>query len=327
MSAGISSPKLLPRLREVLRVRHCSHRTEQAYIGWTRQFVRFHGVRHPAEMGEKEVAQFVSHLARDRHVSSSTQNQALSALLFLYRRVLRRPLGHIALELRARPSMRRPLVLNRQEVRAVLSQLHGRMRLAGLLLYGSGLRLTECLQLRVKDLDLVRGTIVVRQGKGAKDRITVMADSVRGLISDQLIQLKQLHQRDGQRGIRVPLPGALGVKYPAASGEWPWQWLFPARRLMPSGNGGRHRGHLHPTVLQREVRRAVRRAGIGKRASCHTFRHSFATHLLESGYTIRAIQELLGHRDIRTTMIYTHVMNRGGEAIRSPGDMLGGLKD
>lgn len=314
---------LLHRAREIIRTKHYSRRTEKTYIHWVRRFVRYHDHRHPAEMGSDEVMAFITHLARDRKVSAATQNQALSALRFLYDAVLRQPLGPTVFQVRAKEPVRRPVVLSRREVLAVLRELRGRGRLIGLMLYGSGLRLLECLRLRVKDVDLDRGEILVRRGKGAKDRPTVLADGVRGLLSIEMERARHRFDDDRTKGIQVPLPGALQEKLPNAGSEWPWQWLFASRRIhLEPGSGRRYRLHLHPTTVQRAVRRAVLRAGISKRATCHTFRHSFATHLLEDNYDIRTVQELLGHRDVRTTMIYTHVLNRGARGVRSPLDVL-----
>jgi integron integrase len=290
-------------------VRHRSRRTEQAYVGWIRRFVRFHGMRHPAQMGEVEIERYLTHLAEEGKVSASTQSQAASALIFLYKAVLGRKLGWVDGVVRAKAPRRLPVVLTRSEVRAVLEHLHDSKLLVAMLLYGSGLRLLECLNLRIKDLDFERGEIRVRRGKGAKDRVTVLPSSM----TDQL---------SAGAGY-VELPEALERKCPQANREWAWQFVFPAGRLWTEPeNGRRYRRHLHETAIQRAVRGAVRRSRITKRATCHTFRHSFATHLLEDGYDIRTVQELLGHRDVRVTMIYTHVLNRGGFGVRSPADSL-----
>ncbi|MEP7325540.1 MAG: integron integrase, partial [Gemmatimonadota bacterium] len=291
----------LARAREVLRTRRYSRRTERAYLAWIKRFIRFHRMRPPAELGEAEVQGFVTYLTAERHVGGATQNQALSALLFLYREVLQRPMERVVLRVRAREGDRRPVVLTPAEVRAVIGELAGRMRLIALLLYGSGLRVSEALRLRVKDVDLNRGEILVRQGKGDKDRVTMLPDGVRGLVRETIEQVNRLRELDIQRNILVPLPDALDVKYPEAPTELGWQWLFPARRVR-GRRGKLYRLHLHATAVQRAVRKAVRRAGLTKPASCHTFRHSFATHLLEDQYDIRTVQELLGHRDLRTTM-------------------------
>lgn len=316
--------KLVTQVRQALRVRHYSPRTEEAYVGWIRRFVRFHGLRHPAELGEEDVGRFLTCLAEEDRVSASTQTQAASALIFLYRKVLGQELGWIDNVVRAKAPRRLPVVLTRDEVRAVLQRLEGAKWLVVMLLYGSGLRLLECLQLRIKDLDLTRGEILVRRGKGGKDRITVLPAEVKCPLANHLEAVKAQHQRDLARGAgHVDLPHALARKYPGASREWAWQYVFPASRLRTdSATRRRYRHHLHETAVQRAVKQAVRQAGIAKRATCHTFRHSFATHLLENGYDIRTVQELLGHRDVSTTMIYTHVLNRGRLGVRSPADAL-----
>ncbi len=316
--------KLLDQVRVELRTRHYSRRTEQAYVRWIRRFVIFHGRRHPAEMGEREVAQFLSDLAEDRKVAASTQSQAASALIFLYKRVLRRDIAWIEDVARAKAPRRLPVVLTREEVRAVLRQLHGTKRLVATLLYGSGLRLLECLELRVKDVDFGRGELLVRRGKGAKDRVTMLPSSSKEQLGLHLERVHAKHDEDLELGAGyVKLPGAMERKSPSASREWPWQYVFPAsRHWTDPENGRRYRHHLHESAVQRAVKEAVRSAGINKRATCHTFRHSFATHLLEDGYDIRTVQELLGHSNVATTMIYTHVLNRGGLGVRSPADTL-----
>jgi integron integrase len=314
--------RLLDHLRRVLRTRHYSPRTEIAYVGWVRRFVRFHGLTHPRAMGEREVEGFLSHLAVEGKVTPSTQNQALAALVFLYRHVLALPLAIPDHATRAKGRPRLPVVLSREEVRAVLARLRGTAALVALLLYGSGLRLLECLTLRIKDVDVARGEIVVRSGKGGKDRRTVLPDSARDRLDAHMAGVRALHARDLARGSgRVALPHALDRKLAAAATEWRWQWLFPARRShRDAATGARMRHHLHETAMQRAMAAAVRSSGLTKRATCHTLRHSFATHLLEDGYDIRTVQELLGHSDVRTTMIYTHVLNRGGRGVRSPAD-------
>ncbi len=291
---------------------------------WIRRFVHFHGMRHPAEMGEAEIERYLTHLAEEGKVSASTQSQAASALIFLYKAVLARKLGWVDGVVRAKAPRRLPVVLTRSELREVFEHLHGSKVLVAGLLYGSGLRLLECLNLRVKDLDFERGEIRVRRGKGAKDRVTVLPASVKDPLSAHLAEVRKQHERDRANGAGyVELPEALDRKYPQANREWAWQFVFPAGRLWTdSGTGRRYRRHLHETAVQRAVKDAVRRSGITKRATCHTFRHSFATHLLEDGYDIRTVQELLGHRDVRVTMIYTHVLNRGGLGVRSPADTL-----
>ncbi len=320
----VKKVKLLDQMRCALRVRHYSRRTEQAYTSWVRRFVVFNDRRHPEELGEAEVARFLTYLAEKRNVSSSTQSQAASAILFFYRKVLRRDVAWIDGVVRAKSTHSLPVVLTRDEVKAVVRQLHGPKRLVVMLLYGSGLRLFECLGLRVKDVDVEPREIRVRRGKGAKDRVTMLPNLLQTLLSKYLDEVRKQHRRDAALGAGfVRLPGALERKYPAASREWAWQYVFPATRLHTDEASGRQfRHHLHETAVQRAVKDAIRRTGIPKNASCHTFRHSFATHLLEDGYDIRTVQELLGHRDLRTTMIYTHVLNRGGLGVRSPVDLL-----
>jgi integron integrase len=275
-------------------------------------------------MGEREVLAFLTHLAVERQLAASTQAQALAALQFLYRHVIDRPLVGLGGVPKAHAPVRLPVVLNEGEVQRVLGELDGVPRLIGILLYGSGMRLLECLTLRIKDVDLERGEIRIRQGKGGKDRVTVLPRSARQLLDDHLRRVRALHERDLADGAgAVALPGALRRKYPSAPRQWAWQWVFPARRrYVDRDTAERRRHHLHESVMQRAIAGAVRRSGIGKRASCHTLRHSFATHLVEAGYDIRTVQELLGHRDVTTTMVYTHVLNRGGLAVRSPVDKL-----
>ena len=322
--AQAPAPRLLTQLRATLRLAHYSPRTEAAYVRWTKVFVRFHGTRHPRDLGAAEVTQFLTHLAVDRRVAASTQGQALGALLFVYREVLKQPLSDLSATVRARQPERVPTVLAPDEIEAVLAELAGVPRLVALLLYGAGLRLEEGLSLRVKDLDFARGEVIVRRGKGAKDRVTVLPARAVGPLRTHLERVKALHGRDlAAGGGAVELPGAVGRKLPTADREWAWQWVFPATRTYRvRGTADRRRHHLHPTVVQKAVTAAVRRTGIAKRATCHTLRHSFATHLLEAGYDIRTVQELLGHRDVSTTMVYTHVLNRGGLGVRSPADGL-----
>lgn len=323
-------PKLLDRVREATRTRHYSRRTEEAYVGWIKRFIFFHGKKHPAALGGAEVNAFLSHLAVEERVSASTQAQALCALLFLYRRVLDDPLPWLHEIVRARRKERLPVVLTRGEVRRVLGQMEGTPRLVAELLYGCGLRLLEALRLRIKDIDFVGNLVIVRQGKGDKDRRTMLPQSVKGQIRAQVEEARRLHQRDLGRGWgSVPLPDALERKKPNAAKEFGWQWLFPATRAWTNpetGTRGRH--HLDESVIQRAVKAAVTAAQIDKSAGCHTFRHSFATHLLENGYDIRTVQELLGHADVRTTMIYTHVLQRTGRhAVRSPLDIAAESED
>jgi integron integrase len=322
--AGDRSPKLLDRLKEALRTRHYSPRTENTYCQWVKRFIFFHNVRHPAEMAEPEINAFLTHLAVKHKVSASTQNQALSALLFLYRHVIGREIGDLGDVIRARRPKRLPVVMTRDEAKAVLANLSGDRWLAASLMYGAGLRLMECLRLRVQDIDFSRNEILVRNGKGAKDRITMLPGSIKIPLQEHLEKVKAVHQQDLAEGWgRVRMPDALDRKYPNAPTEWRWQWVFPQEnrwKNTKTGEEGRH--HMHETILQRAVKVAVSKAGIVKRVGCHTFRHSFATHLLEAGYDIRTIQELLGHENINTTMIYTHVLNKGGHGVKSPIDEL-----
>jgi integron integrase len=324
-SSAPRGPRLLDRVRQAIRLLHYSPRTEKAYVYWTRRFVFHYGcARHPADMGGDEVRCFLSHLAVNEHVSASTQNQALCALVFLYRRVLGRDLEALDSLERAKAPRRVPVVLTRAEVRTVLDQMSGTPRLVCWLLYGTGLRLMECLSLRVKDVDFERYELTVHDGKGAKDRVTLLPTTVRRELHDHLEAVRRLHQEDSARGRgRAPLPGALAEKYVGAAGQWTWQWVFPASSFYTDPHTRiQHRHHLHETVVQRAMGEAVRRAGITKLATPHSLRHSFATHLLEDGYDLRTIQELLGHSDVSTTMIYTHVLNRGGRGVRSPADLL-----
>ena len=318
------APRLFDRVREAARVRHYSRRTESAYLAWIRRFIFFHGKRHPAEMGAPEITKFLSSLAVEGNVAASTQNQALSALLFLYRDVLEQDLPWLDDVVRAKRPARIPVVLTRDEVRTLLLQMHGVPRLMAMLLYGAGLRLLECAHLRVKDVDFARNQLVVRSGKGDKDRVTMLPAVVKAELTRHLEAVKQQHEMDLRHGAGwVELPSALARKYPNAGREWPWQWVFPATRIyVERATGQRRRHHLHESVLQRAVREALMKAAIPKRASCHTFRHSFATHLLEDGHDIRTVQELLGHRDVNTTMIYTHVLNRGPAGVQSPADRM-----
>ena len=317
---------LMDRVHRAIGMRHYSRATEKAYSGWIRRYIRYHGRRHPARMGEAEIAQFLSSLAAIGRVSASTQNQALNALLFLYRDVLGKELERLQEVTRAKESRRLPVVLTRAEVRSVLEQLHGVPWLMASLLYGAGLRLMECCRLRIKDIDFASNTITVHEGKGAKDRVTLLPATLKRPLTRHLNKVHRLHQEDLYDGAGwVELPNALNRKYPNAGREWPWQWVFPATRTyLEPRTRQRRRHHLHQSVLQRLVHAAITRAGILKPASCHTFRHSFATHLLEDGSDIRTVQELLGHRDLNTTMVYTHVLNRGPGAVLSPIDRLPG---
>ena len=316
------SLKLIPQMRRALRLGHYSRRTEEAYVRWVIRFVRASGMRHPAELGEEEVTRFLSGLAEAGRVSASTQTQALSAILFLYRNVMRSEFPWLTRVVRAPRRTRLPVVLTRDEVSSLMRQLEGPVRLVATLLYGSGLRLLECLQLRVKDVDFESDQLTVRGGKGDKDRITMLPQSIKAELRRHLGRVKGLHERDvAAGGGTVELPTAVARKFPNAGREWRWQWVFPATRTwVDRQTGERRRHHLHETVVQRAVTQAVRAVGLSKRATCHSLRHSFATHLLEDGYDIRTVQELLGHSDVSTTMIYTHVLNRGVMGVRSPAD-------
>lgn len=317
-------PKLLDQVRRQFRARHYSPRTEKTYLHWIRRYIRFHRLKHPAEMGESEIGQFLSFLANQGRVSSSTQNQALCALLFLYRETLNKKIQWIDGLVWAKAARRLPVVLSRQEIEAVLRHLQGTPLLMATLLYGAGLRLLECCRLRVKDVDFDQSQIVVRGGKGDKDRITLLPVTIRSDLARHLEQVRNQHREDLMRGSGwVELPGGLDRKYPNAGREWAWQWVFPAtRHYIEPSTGKKRRHHLHETVVQKAVKQAVRKASITKPATCHTFRHSFATHLLENGNNIRTVQELLGHRKVSTTMVYTHVLNRGWGAVQSPADRL-----
>jgi integron integrase len=317
-------PRLLDQVRDAVRVRHYSHRTEQAYVGWIRRFILFHRKRHPAEMGEEEIRRFLTALAVEREVSASTQNQALAALLFLYREVLGRDPGWINDVVRAKRPQRLPVVLTRSEVARLLAALDGTMWIAAMMLYGGGLRVIEALRLRVHDLDLERGEILVRHGKGGRDRVTVLPIATAAPLAAHLDVLRRRHDADLAAGYgEARLPGALARKYPGAGREWGWQWIFPAARICTDPRfGPPTRHHLHESAVQKAVHAAARRAGLAKAVGPHTLRHCFATHLLEDGYDIRTVQELLGHRDVKTTMIYTHVLNRGGRGVASPADRL-----
>lgn len=313
---------LLNQVRDQLRLKHYSIRTEEIYVQAIRKFILFHRKRHPKEMGVDEIRQYLSHLAIDGNVSASTQNQHLCALLFLYREILDRDITFVDGIVRAKRPKRVPVVLTRQEVDAVLEQLSGTFHLMANLLYGSGLRLMECVRLRVKDIDFGYKQIIVRDGKGEKDRRAILPEILTEPLMRQIQRVRFLHEEDLQRGYgRVYLPYALDRKYPNASAELGWQWVFPAKSLSVDPRSGLvRRHHASEDALQRAVKIAIAKAGIRKRASCHTLRHSFATHLLENGYDIRNIQELLGHANLQTTVIYTHVLNKGGRGIKSPLD-------
>jgi len=317
-------PKLLDQVRGAIRARHYSRRTEEAYVHWIRRYILFHKKRHPKELDASHITAFLTSMAVRDRVSASTQNQALSALLFLYKAVLRQELGDIEHAPRAKTPHHIPVVLGVDDVRRVLQALAGVPRLVASLLYGGGLRLQECLELRVKDIDFDRREITVRRGKGGKDRRVMLPESVREPLRVHLQLVKQQHESDLAQGVgRVVLPDALERKFPSAPTEWRWQFVFPASRICRDPQfGPPSRFHLHESVVQKSVTTAARQAGLTARVTCHTFRHSFATHLLEAGYDIRTVQELLGHADVTTTMIYTHVLNRGGLGVRSPIDRL-----
>ena len=315
-------PRLLDQVRQKLRTLHYSYRTEQQYLHWVRRYILFHDKRHPASLGAAEVEAFLTHLAVDRKVSASTQNQALSAILFLYQKVLEIDLPWLDGVVRAKPSQYLPVVLTPDEARAILDRMEGPTRLIANLMYGAGLRISEALQLRVKDLNFAYRQVLVRGGKGGKDRVTILPDSLVSPLQTHLAAVRLDHDHALRRGYGgVEMPFALDRKYPKAHLEWGWQYVFPAARpSVDPRSGARRRHHLFPDTIQRHVKRAARAAGIHRPVSCHTFRHSFATHLLERGYDIRTVQELLGHKDVKTTQIYTHVMRKGANAVQSPLD-------
>jgi integron integrase len=315
-------PKLLEQVRNAIRIKHYSIRTEDAYVDWVRRFILFYGKRHPADMAEEEVAQFLTHLARDLDVAASTQNQALSALLFLYKNVLKHEIGWLEKVERAKKPPKLPVVLSRGEVKQIFAHLHGMPKLMAGLLYGSGLRLMECVRLRAKDIDFALAQISVRDAKGGKDRVTMLPLNLSEPLRRHLLRVKAQHEQDLEDGFgSVHLPFALARKFPNAAREWGWQYVFPSSRLSIDPRTGRkERHHVAEGVLQSALKRAVEAAAIVKRANCHSLRHSFATHLLSKGYDIRTVQELLGHKDVSTTMIYTHVLNKPGISVRSPLD-------
>ena len=323
LSPSINKPKLLDQLRAIIPTKHYSLRTEESYIQWIKRFIIFHNKRHPNEMSEVEINQFLSHLAVKKNVAASTQNQALCAIVFLYKHVLKKEVGDLDL-VWAKRSQKMPVVFTREEVRKLLKHLSGTYWLMAMLLYGAGLRLTECLRLRVKDIDFEYNQIAVRDAKGNKDRVVPLPQAVKKPLHEHLKKIKKHHEKDLKEGFgSVYLPYALERKYPNASKDWVWQYVFPAHQISTDPRtGAKRRHHLFETVLQKAVKNAIRKAGITKQAGCHTLRHSFATHLLEDGYDIRTIQELLGHKDVSTTMIYTHVLNKGGMAVTSPADRL-----
>ena len=316
--------KLLDQVRDVVRKKHYSIRTEQAYVSWIRKYILFHRKRHPKDMGEKEISQYLSYLASDQRVASSTQNQALNAIVFLYKHVLRIELGDFGNMERAKRPERLPTVMTKTEVGRVLAAMSGIYGLMAKLIYGSGLRLMECVRLRVKDIEFERNQVIVRDGKGMKDRSTMLPEQLKPFLLEHLGWVKTMHEQDLQEGLgEVYLPFALERKYPKAGREWGWQYVFPSERISKDPRSGKmRRHHISESGLQRAVHKAARSAGLAKPISPHTFRHSFATHLLEAGYDIRTVQELLGHKDVSTTMIYTHVLNKGGMGVQSPLDTI-----
>lgn len=322
MSGIPEKPRLLDQVRTRMRLKHLSLRTEDAYLSWIKRFIFFHNKRHPQEMGAREITAFLSYLAEKEAVSASTQNVAFSALLFLYREVLGREFPQLDRVVRAKSKTNVPVVLTREEVRRVLAEIQGVHHLMASLLYGSGLRLMECVRLRVKDISFGMNQLTVQDGKGGQSRVTMLPQPLKEPLREHLIVVQAQHTMDVRHNSgSVYIPEALSRKYPEAHREWRWQYVFPAARpSLDPRTGEERRHHLSENTLQRVVKRAVERAGVSRLASCHTLRHSFATHLLEDGYDIRTVQELLGHKDVRTTMIYTHVLNRGGKGVRSPLD-------
>lgn len=318
------SPRLLDQVRSVIRTMHYSYKTEKTYIHWIKRFIFFHNKKHPIDMSEKEINEFLTHLAVKGKVSSSTQNQALCAIIFLYKHVIKKEIGDLGNMVWAKKPKKIPVVFTRREVKMIIEQLSGVYRIMANLLYGAGLRLTECLKLRVKDIDFEYSQIIVRDGKGQKDRVTPLPESIKGSLLDHIEKVRKQHDSDLRSGFgEVYLPFALEKKYKNANKEWGWQYVFPASRISTDpATGIKRRHHLDESVLQKAVKTAIKKAGINKHAGCHNFRHSFATHLLEDGYDIRTVQELLGHEDLNTTMIYTHVMKKGGLGVTSPADRL-----
>jgi integron integrase len=317
-----SQPRLLDQMRDIIRLKHLSFRTEEAYIGWVKRFIVFHDKRHPKDMGATEIRAFLSYLATHEQVAASTQNGALNALLFLYRSVLKQPFPNLNDIERAKRPKRLPTVFSRDEVHALLNRHTGMPHLRASLLYGAGLRLMECLRLRVKDVDFTYHQLTVRDGKGAQDRVTVLPRSLEEPLQRHLVRVKLVHEDDLLAGYgEVYLPYAFDRKDPGAGTSWAWQYVFPAsKRSIDPRSGVVRRHHVSEVVPQRAIKEALQRAGIPKHGSCHTLRHSFATHLLEDGYDIRTVQELLGHKDVSTTMVYTHVLQRGGRGVHSPLD-------
>ena len=318
----MKKPRLLDQVRNQIRLKHYSIRTEESYINWIKRFIFFHDKKHPKEMAEKEVVAFLTHLAVDGNVAASTQNQAMSAILFLYREVLQIELGNITNHIRAKRPRKLPVVFTKTEARLVIKELKGVYKLLAILMYGGGLRVLECVRLRVKDIDFQYNQITIRDGKGQKDRITMLPRGIKGALQLHLKKVQIIHQEDLMDGFgEVFLPFALAKKYPNAAQKWLWQYAFPAsRRSRDPRSGKTRRHHFDESSVQKAVKNAIEKAGVNKHGSCHSLRHSFATHLLENGYDIRTVQELLGHKDVKTTMIYTHVLNKGPRAVDSPFD-------
>lgn len=316
--------KLIDQVRNVIRTKHYSIRTEQAYTDWIKRYILFHGKQHPDKLNEQHISEFLTHLAVQRKVASSTQNQALCAIVFLYRDILQIPIGEFENLTRAKRPEKLPVVFTGDEVKQILLQLNGVHWLMGQLIYGAGLRVMECVRLRVKDIDFEYRQVLVRNGKGNKDRVTMLPNLIIDELKRHLLKSKKIHENDLAAGFgEVYLPYALEKKYKTANRDWAWQYVFPAyKRSTDPRSGIERRHHISETVPQRSVKQAIRNAGIHKAGSCHSLRHSFATHLLESGYDIRTVQELLGHKNVSTTMIYTHVLNRGGKGVQSPVDSL-----
>ena len=319
---GHQGKKLLDQVRDQLRLKHYSIKTEQAYTHWIKRYILFHNKRHPKEMGQQEIRAFLIHLSHNENIASSTQNQALSAILFLYRNILQQEIDFDYEMLSAFPSKHIPTVLTQKEANMIIELMSGYHKLAVMLLYGSGLRISECMRLRIKDIDFEYQTITIHDGKGKQDRVTILSTQVVPYLHIQMDHVQRLHEQDLQNNLAgVSLPGALRRKYPQAAKELIWYYLFPASNYSHDPRSGLFlRHHLHPSSIQKAVRKAVLKSGIKKHITPHVFRHSFATHLLEAGYDIRTVQELLGHKDVRTTMIYTHVLNRGAMAVKSPLD-------
>lgn len=317
-------PKLLDTVRREIQTRHYSPKTEKTYVSWVKQYILFHNKTHPKELSEKDVNQFLSHLATKKHVSASTQNQALSAILFLYKYVLHKTLGDFGNVIRAKRTKKVPVVFSKEEIRNIFSHLEKNKKLMANMIYGSGLRLTECLSMRIKDIDFDQMQIVVRDGKGEKDRVTLLPEKLIPELKSRLRKVKKLHDKDLEDGNgTTTLPYALSRKYANGAKEFKWQYVFPSTKLiLDKKNGLWKRHHINESVLQRAIKKAMKLAEIHKHGGCHTLRHSFATHLLEAGYDIRTIQDLLGHKSLQTTMIYTHVMNKGPLGVKSPGDDL-----